>query len=208
MLKKPITYTDFNDNLVTEDFFFNLTKTEITEFEFSDEGGFTGKMVSLGNDGTNAELLAFFIELLQKSYGIKSADGKRFVKSPEIWADFKSHAAYDALFEELVLSPNSTLLEFVKGLFPQELSEAFDKAETLSDEELLRQASAARTRMNERPSFTRPPTQDHQAPVRHTTSNVVEEPTPQETVSMTREEFDRLRRGEGNTPQSPYTDPH
>ena len=39
MLKKTITYTDFDDNERTEDFYFHLSKAEIAEMELSENGG-------------------------------------------------------------------------------------------------------------------------------------------------------------------------
>ena len=39
MLKKTVTYTDYNGSERTEDFYFNLTKAEIMEMELSTSGG-------------------------------------------------------------------------------------------------------------------------------------------------------------------------
>ena len=37
MLKKTITYVDFNDQEITEDFFFNLSEAEISDWQYSNE---------------------------------------------------------------------------------------------------------------------------------------------------------------------------
>jgi hypothetical protein len=126
MLKKTIKFKDFNDNEVTEDYYFNLTKSEIAEMELSTKGGMKAQLEEIVASEDGAAIIAVFKNLLAKSYGKKSADGRRFAKSPEIWEEFSQSGAYDALFMELVTKADAAA-EFVNGLMPAELVEASKK---------------------------------------------------------------------------------
>ena len=81
MLKKPITYEDYNGESRTETFYFNLTKAEITEMELSNEGGFVKMVEKLIEEKDVTKVIAIFKDLILKSYGEKSPDGKRFINS-------------------------------------------------------------------------------------------------------------------------------
>ena len=84
MLKKTVTYVDYNGVERTEDFYFNLSKAEITEMELSVEGGLSKMLEDVVNSKDNKQILAVFKEIILKAYGEKSADGRRFMKSEEI----------------------------------------------------------------------------------------------------------------------------
>ena len=112
MLKKTITYTDFNGNELTEDFYFNLSKLELQELQMSVDGGMSEYLGSLvpenideeGTfkiDATTREIWNAFKLLVDASYGIKSEDGKRFIKSDKILEEFKQTNAYVNLIMEL-----------------------------------------------------------------------------------------------------------
>lgn len=121
MLKKTITFTDFNGVERTEDFFFNLSRAEIAEMEFGVVGGFTAfiqKMVATQN---TKELMAQFKRLILASYGEKSPDGKRFIKSEELSEAFSQTGAYDVLFFEMIDAAKAA--EFVNGILPEKLTE-------------------------------------------------------------------------------------
>jgi hypothetical protein len=112
MLKKTITYKDFNGNELTEDFYFNLSKLELQELQMSVDGGMSEYLGSLvpenideeGTfkiDATTREIWNAFKLLVDASYGIKSEDGKRFIKSDKILEEFKQTNAYVNLIMEL-----------------------------------------------------------------------------------------------------------
>lgn len=128
MLKKSITYTDFNGKQVTEDFYFNLTKAEVAEMEVSassvdSEGNVSGGMQKMLNDvissGSGARIIEVFKDIIFRSYGVKSEDGKRFVKSEELSKDFVQTAAYSEFFVELLTDPDAAA-NFVKAVMPME----------------------------------------------------------------------------------------
>lgn len=120
MLKKTITYTDYNDVERTEDFYFNLSKAEIAEMELSTEGGFAEMIQRIVNAKDAAAIVDIFKKMILKAYGIKSDDGKRFMKSKEISEAFSQTEAYSQLFIELSTNADAGAA-FVKGIMPADM---------------------------------------------------------------------------------------
>lgn len=102
MLKKTITYKDYNGIDRTEDFYFNLSKAEIMEMELSVDGGWTEMVKKVASAKDGPTIMKIFKEIIGKSYGEKSADGKYFEKSEELSRRFFQTEAYSDLFMELV----------------------------------------------------------------------------------------------------------
>lgn len=121
MLKKTITYVDYNGNERVEDFYFNLTKAEATEMELSVEGGLTKKLEEIVNSENNKEIIALFKEIILKAYGEKSQDGKRFIKSEELSEAFSQTEAFSELFMELALDEKAAA-DFVNGILPANIN--------------------------------------------------------------------------------------
>lgn len=117
MLKKTITYTDYNGVERTEDFYFNLNKSELVEMELSTEGGLMSKLERLSGDPDGVEIMKIFKDIILKSYGEKSSDGKRFIKSEEISEAFSQTEAYNTLFMELVTDAEKAA-EFAEAIIP------------------------------------------------------------------------------------------
>ena len=117
MLKKTITYIDYNGTERKEDFYFNLSKAEIMEMEM----GTTGGMVEMINKIVAAQdapaIIDMFKKMILKAYGEKSADGKRFIKSKEISEAFSQTEAYSQLFMELATDADAAS-KFVNGIVP------------------------------------------------------------------------------------------
>ena len=103
MLKKTITYVDYNGNerTETEDYYFNLSKAEIMEMEMSTTGGLAEMIQKIVAAQDAPAIIKVFKDLILKAYGEKSADGKRFIKSDEIRDAFSQTEAYSQLFMEL-----------------------------------------------------------------------------------------------------------
>ena len=118
MFKKTITYTDYDGNERTEDFYFNLTKAELLDMEMSTEGGLEKMINKIVSTKDNVKIIAVFKELIAKSYGEKSADGKRFIKSKELTEAFMQTEAYSDLFVELATNTKSAE-DFVNGITPK-----------------------------------------------------------------------------------------
>ncbi len=120
MLKRTVNYEDFNGNNVSEDFYFNLTKAELLELELSYDSGFAESLQRIIDAKDNKTLVHEFKKLVLLSYGIKSDDGKRFVKSDTIREEFQQTAAYSALFMELA-SDATKASDFITGITPRDL---------------------------------------------------------------------------------------
>lgn len=119
MLKKTMTYTNYNGVEVTEDFYFNLTKAEIMEMELGTAGGLAEMIRGVVNASDGPSIIKIFKELVLKSYGIKSPDGKRFIKSPEISAEFEQTEAYSDLFMLLATNADEAA-KFVNSIVPKD----------------------------------------------------------------------------------------
>ena len=117
MLKKTITYTDYNGVERTEDFYFNLTKAELMEMEIGTTGGMADMIKRIIDAKDAPAIIKIFKELVLKAYGEKSADGKRFVKSEEISNGFAQTEAYSQLFMELATDADAAAA-FVNGIIP------------------------------------------------------------------------------------------
>lgn len=117
MLKKKITYTDYNGVERSEDFYFNLTEAEITEMEMSTTGGFTGMIQRIVDAQDMPSIIKVFKEIILKAYGEKSADGRRFVKSEELSNEFSQTEAYSQLFMELATDAEAASA-FINAIVP------------------------------------------------------------------------------------------
>lgn len=121
MLKKTITYVDYNGSERTEDFYFNLTKAEITEMELSKTGGLMETINRAVAAQDAPTIIKIFKELILKAYGEKSLDGKRFIKNDSIREDFTFTEAYSQLFMELSTDANAAA-NFIKGIIPADMA--------------------------------------------------------------------------------------
>ena len=102
MHKENITYTDLNGVQRTEDFYFDLSKPEIVKMQASAKGGYDVQLKSIAASLDGAKIMDFFENFVSKAYGVKSEDGRRFMKSDEISRSFMETPAYEVLFEKLV----------------------------------------------------------------------------------------------------------
>lgn len=127
MLKKTITYKNFNDEEVSEDFFFHLSRAELVEIEMEHPGGLSKSLERIIAAEDNAALIKEFKKIILAAYGKRSEDGRRFVKSQELRDEFLSTEAYSTLFMELVTDTDAAI-EFINGIIPQGLSEEAAKA--------------------------------------------------------------------------------
>lgn len=115
MIAKTIKYTDYNGVEREETYYFNLSKVELMEMNLDlDENGFEHILET----ENNAELFKIFRDLILKSYGEKSKDGKSFVKSPEATKAFEQTIAYEEIF--MLLASNAEVAaEFFNGVIPK-----------------------------------------------------------------------------------------
>ena len=117
MLKKTITYTDYDGNQRTEDKYFNLSRAEVIEMDLSTTGGMQKLLERIVAEQDTRKIAEIFRELILKAYGEKSPDGKRFIKSHELSEAFSQTEAYSELFVEL-LSDAEKAAAFFTGILP------------------------------------------------------------------------------------------
>ena len=122
MLKKTVTYTDYNGLERTEDFYFNLTKAEVMELELTTDGGMAEMIQKIVDAKNIPAIIQIFKKLVLMAYGEKSADGKRFMKSDEIRMAFEQSEPYSIIFMELATDADAAA-KFVNGIIPADLAQ-------------------------------------------------------------------------------------
>ena len=122
MLKKTIKYVDFDGVNREEDYYFNLTKAEVVQMQLGHSGGVTKLLERIIAEKDNVQLIERFKDIIHRSYGIKSDDGKRFMKNEKILEDFKATEAYSELFIELATNAEAAT-HFINNVLPKEINE-------------------------------------------------------------------------------------
>jgi hypothetical protein len=136
MLKKTITFKDLDGNDVSEEFYFNLSKAEITEMELSMDGGFSAYLRTIIESKDGAQIMATFKKIITASVGKRSEDGRRLIKNQEVIDDFVQSDAYSVLFMELVTNAEAAA-SFMQNIVPSDVSDAVRKnTETSKDKEI------------------------------------------------------------------------
>lgn len=123
MIEKTITYTDYDGVERTETFYFNLSAAEIMQMEVETPGGFTSTLTQIMKSRDLSQMAKIFRELIRKSYGVKSPDGRRFIKNDEVFNEFAQTEAYAKLYMELA-TDDEAASEFVNGIIPVDKIEA------------------------------------------------------------------------------------
>lgn len=121
MIAKTIKYKDFNGAEREEKYFFNLTQAELTEMQLSTSGGMDDYLKQIVAAQDTPQIIKIFKELIFKSYGEKTLDGKRFRKVDDngvpLSIAFSETEAYSNLFMELATN-DVAAAEFVNGIMP------------------------------------------------------------------------------------------
>lgn len=139
MFKDTITYVDYDNNEQTEDIFFNLNKVELTKLMYSTPGGLDKKLEKIierihkQDMDVVGEMVDFFEDLIKRSYGIKSDDGKRFIKSEDITNSFLQSEAYSTFFEKLFTDPN-LVTSFTNGIMPSDIVSEISNSKEYQDQ--------------------------------------------------------------------------
>lgn len=123
MLKKEITFTNFNDETVTETHYFHLSKAELAELEMSHKGGMEKYLRAIVEAEDGPAIMEEFRKIILMSYGKKSPDGTKFTKNDQIREEFASSEAYSTLFMEIVLGGADAGAAFVNAVMPKGLKE-------------------------------------------------------------------------------------
>ena len=118
MIKKNIKFVDYDGVEREETHYFNLSKAEVTEMELSENGGMSGILTNIVQEKDAKRMMEIFKDLIKKAYGVKSNDGRRFIKNQENLDNFMQTEAYTELFIELT-SSDKAATEFVNGILPK-----------------------------------------------------------------------------------------
>ena len=129
MLKKTITYEDYDGNTRTEDLYFFISKSELMDMEFATPGGFAKKLERVTKAQDGAEIMKIFKEIILKAYGEKSEDGRSFIKKRngvDLSEQFEQTEAYNQLYTELLTNPDKASA-FVNGIMPKDIMNEVNK---------------------------------------------------------------------------------
>lgn len=122
MVIKKIKYKDFNGVEREEEFMFNLTEAEITEMELMTDGGLSDSIKKIIAAQNTPQIIETFKNLLLKSYGQKSADGRLFIKNEKLTEEFTQTNAYSQFFMELA-TDDKAAIAFINGIIPESMRE-------------------------------------------------------------------------------------
>lgn len=136
MIKKDITYTNFDDELVTEPFYFSLTKFEWLELEAYAKGGLIKNLQSALDTNNDKKTIDLLKRIILRAYGEKDPDTGKFKKSDDLSIDFSKTEAFSVLFYELAYDERSSQ-EFFVNLIPKEMREEAIKAMNEKPAELV-----------------------------------------------------------------------
>lgn len=120
MLKKTIVYTDYNGETREEDFYFNLTKPELIELELDEDGGLKSYLEKIVKSKDARNVLAMFKKIIGAAYGVKSPDGRRFIKSKEVSEAFFQSEAYVTLYMEMLEHPDKAAM-LIRSMLPEDM---------------------------------------------------------------------------------------
>ena len=107
MLHKKVTYTNYNGEVVNEDVYFNLTSMELVKMEAKYEMSISDKIKEVVDANDFRGIIALFEDLLLTAYGVKSEDGRRFIKDKQATKEFEDSIAYAEIFEQIILNPEA-----------------------------------------------------------------------------------------------------
>lgn len=119
MITREITYTDYNGDEQTEKYYFDLTVPEMLELSFSSAGDIQSTLERLSNSRKIGEIFNIIQTLIFKSVGVKSDDGKRFVKNEEVLNDFKQSRGYESFLMKM-MQDTDYASKFIEQLIPQD----------------------------------------------------------------------------------------
>jgi hypothetical protein len=163
VLKKTVTYTNFDGDQVVEDLYFHLTQAEIVKLEVSEHGGLSESLKRLGVTQDGKEIMAIFERIVSSAYGIR--EGGRFKKTDEIRQEFLASEAYSTFFMELIFSTEAQI-EFVRGVAPGDVTEDVIRqaglvtAEKKEEEPTLREVPKPEPRHISRAEFLKAPAEE------------------------------------------------
>lgn len=132
MLKKTIKYVDYNNVEREEDFYFNLTETELVKMDLGTTGGLQDMIQKIISTRDIPSIAKVFEDIIAKSYGEKSADGRRFIKDENLTKEFVQTEAYNKLYMELA-TDDEAAIKFIEGIIPADLADKLEEQKLLNN---------------------------------------------------------------------------
>lgn len=125
MLRKTIKYKNlFTDEEEEGTFYFNLTKADLVEMEAeAGKEGMKDRLTRIVEAQNNSEILKVFNDILRRAYGVRSEDGKRLIKSDEVWEEFRGSEAYSELIMEFFTNDDAAST-FIEAIMPSDMIQA------------------------------------------------------------------------------------
>lgn len=197
MLKKTVRYEDLDSNFVEDDFYFHFNKLELSRMalKYQARGGLDKYFAKLVKTQNAVQLIELIEDIVQGSYGKRSEDGRSFVKSPEVLADFMGRDAYNVLVMELASQPEK-LNEFLLGMGTSEIRKMVEEQR----EKVAKDPTASQQvfdtndfTISQRELDVKQKFASERAPEK--TALTPEDFTEQELYDMSREDLDRLIAG-------------
>lgn len=128
MLKKEITYTNFNDEEITVTEYFNLNKVQTMKL-VSGHGGMDKYLQSIIDEKNGEKFIDFVEELVYSAYGKRDPENaENFITAKEVKDAFTKTGAYDELVYTL-LSNEKEFESFFIGILPKAMQETVRNAE-------------------------------------------------------------------------------
>lgn len=132
MITREVSYVDYNGDEQTEKYYFDLTVPEMLELSFSSAGDIQSTLERLSNSRKVGEIFNIIQTLIFKSVGVKSDDGKRFVKNEEVLNDFKQSRGYESFLMKM-MQDTDYASKFIEQLIPQDRIKQIAGVEKVAD---------------------------------------------------------------------------
>ena len=137
MFKDTVTYEDYNGVTRKEDLYFNINESEMILLDNKTPGGLHKKLEVVANTMDNVQIMDYFMMLIKEAYGVKSDDGKRFVKSEEITNEFLQSEAFNVFFMKLINDEDGLVDRFIAGILPRITEQDVAKAKKKMQEDVM-----------------------------------------------------------------------
>lgn len=119
MYKKDVKYKDFNGNEQTDTVYCYYLESDMIDIDFN-------KMAMIFAKNDQMEFVRFMKNFILDAYGIKSIDGKHFIKNEEQKKQFSQSQAFATLLI-MIVSDEKEAQIFMKNVLPQEFYEKLMK---------------------------------------------------------------------------------
>lgn len=129
MIKKTITFTDFDGVEKTKTFYFNLTQAEMSRMAIEEGWYLSDKVLEIARSKDVPRIVNILEDIVLRAYGERTADGGFLKKRPDgtRLADiFVTSMAYNEMYCEFIKEPEK-FVEFVNSLVPADMNKQIEE---------------------------------------------------------------------------------